>query len=42
MKKVSLMFSIVALIASPLCAQTERGYVAGEGGFAMTPRDDVG
>jgi opacity protein-like surface antigen len=36
MKKVSLMFSMVALIASPLCAQTERGYVAGEGGFAMT------
>jgi opacity protein-like surface antigen len=36
MKKVSLMFSMVALIASPLYAQTERGYVAGEGGFAMT------
>jgi opacity protein-like surface antigen len=36
MKKVSLMFSILALIAAPLRAQTERGYVAGAGGFAMT------
>jgi len=35
-KKVSLMFAVAALSASPLFAQTERGYVAGDGGFAVT------
>lgn len=37
MKRVSLLFVMVVVSAAPALAQSERGYVSGAGGFAVTP-----
>src|SRR6516165_5447554 len=42
MKKVSLLFSMMLMIAAPLFAQSEHGYIAGAGGFAITPQTTSG
>jgi len=37
MKVITMAAALVALSAAPSMAQTERGYVAGAGGFAVSP-----
>jgi len=37
MKKIFLFAAFISVAAPPLFAQTERGYVSGFGGFAVTP-----
>ncbi len=42
MKKISLIVFVVLFGASPSFAQSERGYVAGAGGFAVTSENTSG
>ncbi len=42
MKKVSLLVAMVVIGAAPAFAQSERGYVSGSGGFAVTPETTSG
>ncbi len=42
MKKVSLLVAMIVMSAAPAFAQSERGYVAGAGGFAVTPETTSG
>ena len=37
MKVISIAAALVALTAAPSMAQTERGYISGAGGFAVSP-----
>ena len=42
MKSCCIAATLIALTAAPLCAQTERGYITGAGGFAATPDTSSG
>ena len=43
MKKVGLSIAIILVcVAAPAFAQTERGYIGGSGGFAITPEATSG
>jgi|SRR5581483_5284371 len=42
MKKASLLVAFIVACAAPSFAQSERGYVSGSGGFAVTPETTSG